>query len=83
MIVNKYLFSYSIGGYSLLFLCSLVLSQIAREYKSIIQGLLLLVLLILLIIVISLVILNNDKFTKAFYIGLSTLILGVILAWSH
>ena len=81
--MNKYLFSYSIGGYCLLFLCSLILSQIAREYQALIQGLLLLILLILLIIVISLILLNNKQLTKAFYLGLSTLILGVILGWSH
>lgn len=81
--MNKYNFSYSVGGYSFLFLTSLFLSQIAREYNNFGYSLLLIVLITLLIIIFALAISDNKDQLKAFYIGLFSLSMGVILAWSH
>jgi len=81
--MNKYNFSYSVGGYSFLFLTSLFLSQIAREYQNFGYGLLLVVLIALLIIIFTLAINDNKDHLKAFYIGLFSLSLGGILAWSR
>jgi len=81
--MNKYSFSYLFGGYSLLFLISLILFQLAREYQEILRGLLILIFLILLIILILIAITDNKQAQKLYYLGLFILSLGAVLSWSQ